>query len=363
MTNFLLKESKVVEAIKRNNEDARLDEWCWNYSSGDVNKERNPGIPKGKCVYIGTNPNPNSFGTIYHREMARCYGLSAKAEYWDEWNAVHHASNDRINVAKYPDISVTATDKSIYGDLLLDKCAATVITNLIKERMTKMENNMTAKIELLNTFEKFAKDSYDDEIRKYLLATGNSPMEQEALKKSSIFDNIRHMLAEIKQDLMNSTYDREPKKYEPKVVCPVNIWENGNNTVVQWEDGTKTVVTAEHPESKSTFAGFCAALAKKIYGTTDKVMKQIDKAVENPKLPAKQRKEAVERIRAAREAEHKLRVKGRELRIKREMDQIYIEEEAKKRIDQARNERMNEQPKKKAKVNKKQTPKKEAKHE
>lgn len=362
MTNFLLKESKVVEAIKRNNEDARLDAWCWNYSSGDANKERNPGIPKGKCVYIGTNPNPNSFDTIYHREMARCYGLSAEAEYWDEWNAVHHASNDRINVVKYPDISVIETDKSIYG-YLQDTWAATMIHNLIKERMTKMENNMTTKIELLNNFEKWAQNCYDEEHRKYLLAPDGSPMEQEALKKSSYFDGVRHVLTEIKQVLMNSTYDREPKKYEPKVVCPVNIWENGNNTVVQWEDGTKTMVTAEHPESKSTFAGFCAALAKKIYGTTDKVMKQIDRAVENPKLPAKRKKEEEECRKLVREFQHKMRAKDRERRIMREMDQIYIEEEAKRRIDQLSNEHMNEQPKKKAKVNKKQTPKKEAKHE
>jgi hypothetical protein len=295
------------------------------------------------------------FDTLHYREMMRHYGYSA--EYWDEWNAVHHASNDRINVVKYPDISVIETDKSIYG-YLQDTWAATMIHNLIKERMTKMENNMTAKIELLNYFEKWAQNCHDEEFRKYLRSPNGSPMEEEALKKSNYFDDILHVLVEIKRDLMNSTCN-----HEQKVVCPVNIWENGNNTVVQWEDGTKTVVTAEHPESKSTFAGFCAALAKKIYGTTDKVMKQIDKAVENPKLPAKQRKEEAERRKLAREIQHELRVKDRERQIKREMDQIYIEEEAKKRIDQASNERMNEQPKKKAKVNKKQTLKKEAKHE
>lgn len=303
------------------------------------------------------------FDTLHYREMMRHYGYSA--EYWDEWNAVHHASNDQINVVKYPDISVSVsgsnieTDKSIYG-YLQDTWAATMIHNLIKERMTKMENNMTAKIELLNNFEKWAQNCHDEEFRKYLVAPDGSPMEQEALKKSYYFDGIQYALTEIKRDLVNADQKRNQ---QPKVVCPVNIWENGNNTVVQWEDGTKTVVTAEHPESKSTFAGFCAALAKKIYGTTDKVMKQIDKAVENPKLPAKQRKEEAERRKLAREIQHELRVKDRERQIKREMDQIYIEEEAKKRIDQASNERMNEQPKKKAKVNKKQTLKKEAKHE
>lgn len=279
-----------------------------------------------------------------------------------EWHWRGYSYDDR-NKVRYPDISVTATDESIIHGYLQDACAAKTIHNLIKERMTKMENEMTAKIELLNTFEKWAQNCREEETRKYLMAPTDSPMEREALKKSNDFYEIQHVLTEIKRDLMNSTYDREPKKYEPKIICPVNIWENGDNTIVQWEDGTKTMVTAEHPESKSTFAGFCAALAKKIYGTTDKVMKQIDKAVENPKLPAKRKKEEAERRKLAREIQHELRVKDRERQIKREMDQIYIEEEAKRRIDQASNERMNEQSKKKAKVNKKQTPKKEAKHE
>lgn len=269
---------------------------------------------------------------LFPDEIVEKIKINAEATYLDEWHWWHHYSYDDRNKVKYPDISVTATDKSMYGSLLMNNSAATVIHNLIKERMTKMENNMTAKIELLNSFETWAKNCHEEEFQKYLRAPDGSPMEQEASKKSREFDNIRRMLTEIKRNL-------ECKKYEPSIICPVNIWENGNNTVVQWEDGTKTVVTAEHPESKSTFAGFCAALAKKIYGSTDKVMKQIDKAVENPKLPAKKRKEEEERRKQLREFQHELRVKDRELRIKREMDQMYITEEAKKRIDEQQNMR------------------------
>lgn len=326
-------------------------------------KSEYEGIPKDKCIFISTNPNPNSFDTVYHREMARCYGLSAEAEYWDEWNAVHHASNDQ-NKVKYPGVSVTKTDESIYGSLLMDKCTATVIHNLIKERMTKMEKvNMLNKLEILDQFIQWSRQCAAEEAHNYISAPSGSSMEKTALEKNNYFNALTNTLLDIKRDLV----DADPKRYQqPNVICPVNIWENGNNTVVQWEDGTKTVVTAEHPESKSTFAGFCAALAKKIYGTTDKVMKQIDKAVENPKLPAKRKKEEAERLKLGREIQHEMRVKERELRIKREMDQIYIKEEAKKRIDQAYEERMYEQPKKK--VNKKQPqkkskPKEEPKHE
>ena len=295
----------------------------------------------------------------HYREMARHYGLSA--EYWDEWNAVHNAFNDQINVIKYPDISVSSVGDSIYGNLQTDACAATLIHNLIKERMTKMENvNMLKKLEIMDQFIQWSRQCDAEELRNYISAPSGSPMEKTALEKKNYFDSLTHTLLDIKRDLINTGMKWNQ---QPNVICPVNIWENGNNTIVQWEDGTKTVVTAEHPESKSTFAGFCAALAKKIYGTTDKVMKQIDRAVENPKLPAKRKKEEAERRKLAREIQHELRVKDRERRIKCEMEQIYIEEEAKKRIDQASNERMNEQPKKKAKVNKKQTLKKEAKHE
>lgn len=44
-------------------------------------------------------------------------------------------------------------------------------------------------------------------------------------------------------------------------------------TIVFWEDGTKTVVKCMEGQQYEKYAGFCAALAKKIYGSTSKAKK------------------------------------------------------------------------------------------
>ena len=44
-------------------------------------------------------------------------------------------------------------------------------------------------------------------------------------------------------------------------------------TIVFWEDGTKTVVKCMEGEKYEKYAGFCAALAKKMYGSTTRAKK------------------------------------------------------------------------------------------
>jgi hypothetical protein len=44
-------------------------------------------------------------------------------------------------------------------------------------------------------------------------------------------------------------------------------------TIVFWQDGTKTVVKCMDGEPFEKYAGFCAALAKKIFGSTSKAKK------------------------------------------------------------------------------------------
>ena len=53
---------------------------------------------------------------------------------------------------------------------------------------------------------------------------------------------------------------------------------NDPATIVFWEDGTKTVVKCSKNDSFNPYNGFCAALAKKIYGTsrTRKIVDQGD---------------------------------------------------------------------------------------
>ena len=44
-------------------------------------------------------------------------------------------------------------------------------------------------------------------------------------------------------------------------------------TIVFWQDGTKTVVKCMDGEPFEKYAGFCAALAKKVFGSTSEAKK------------------------------------------------------------------------------------------
>ena len=57
---------------------------------------------------------------------------------------------------------------------------------------------------------------------------------------------------------------------------PKQIIYSGNRTIVMWEDGTKTVVKCAKGQEYDEYSGFVAALAKKIFGTTNHVKKVID---------------------------------------------------------------------------------------
>lgn len=52
--------------------------------------------------------------------------------------------------------------------------------------------------------------------------------------------------------------------------------QEDNTVVVRWTDGTVTPVRCEEGEKFDMYTAFCAALAKKIYGSTSKVKKLIE---------------------------------------------------------------------------------------
>lgn len=51
------------------------------------------------------------------------------------------------------------------------------------------------------------------------------------------------------------------------MIIPVKINHNDNVTIVFWNDDTKTVVKCAEGTTPDNYAAFCAALAKKMYGT------------------------------------------------------------------------------------------------
>lgn len=57
------------------------------------------------------------------------------------------------------------------------------------------------------------------------------------------------------------------------------IIKNGPATVVFWADGSKTIVKLQDGDQDDIYAAFTAALAKKIFGSTSKVKKIMEKAL------------------------------------------------------------------------------------
>jgi hypothetical protein len=58
---------------------------------------------------------------------------------------------------------------------------------------------------------------------------------------------------------------------------PKRILYSGNRTIVFWNDGDKTVVKCSEGQEFEEYNGFVAALAKKMYGSTSKAKKIIEK--------------------------------------------------------------------------------------
>ena len=60
-------------------------------------------------------------------------------------------------------------------------------------------------------------------------------------------------------------------------ITPNKIIFSGPKCIVLWEDGTKTIVSLSEKDDWNEYDAFCAALAKKIFGTTSAVHRIVDK--------------------------------------------------------------------------------------
>lgn len=58
---------------------------------------------------------------------------------------------------------------------------------------------------------------------------------------------------------------------------PKKIIFSGPKCIVLWHDGTKTIVSCSENDRWDEYAAYCAALAKKLYGTTSAVHRMVDK--------------------------------------------------------------------------------------
>lgn len=69
------------------------------------------------------------------------------------------------------------------------------------------------------------------------------------------------------------------KKLTYRIPTPKKVIFNENYqvTIVLWEDGTKTIVRCAENTTPDPYAAYCAAFAKKCYGSNSKLKKTIKK--------------------------------------------------------------------------------------
>lgn len=100
------------------------------------------------------------------------------------------------------------------------------------------------------------------------------------------------ILKDICTRTMNSKYGLGfylGEKEKTMKLTPKKVIFNEPATIVFWEDGTKTIVKCSEDDEFNPYYGFCAALAKKIYGNNSKIHKILKKAeyhekIEEPKV-------------------------------------------------------------------------------
>ena len=56
-----------------------------------------------------------------------------------------------------------------------------------------------------------------------------------------------------------------------------NVIFSGGKTIILWADGTKTIVTCGEGDVFDPYAGLCAAVTKKMFGTTRNAMRALEK--------------------------------------------------------------------------------------
>ena len=79
----------------------------------------------------------------------------------------------------------------------------------------------------------------------------------------------------IKDAWAEMMFGKPKNKKNENITIPVvkRIVYHDPATIVFWQDGDKTVVKCMDGEPFEKYAGFCAALAKKVFGSTSKAKK------------------------------------------------------------------------------------------
>lgn len=100
----------------------------------------------------------------------------------------------------------------------------------------------------------------------------NEVMSMEEIK------TVDDMIEEFYEAVRGVVYTSAADAYTPK-----KIIRSGEVTVVFWLDGSKTIVRRDPEDADNLHTAFCAALAKKIFGSNTAVKKTIDRQLARSK--------------------------------------------------------------------------------
>ena len=142
-------------------------------------------------------------------------------------------------------------------------------------------------------------------------------------------------------DAQSATINLKPLDLVEKVLGQLNVSRSkppmpevimerekkgGHYTTVKWTDGTYTTVKASEgdEEERSPYMAFCAALAKKLYGSNSAVHRAVDRHMETY-IKEQKSKAATEKRAKEREAEQA----AHERALLREAKRLRLKEEAK----------------------------------
>lgn len=115
--------------------------------------------------------------------------------------------------------------------------------------------------------------------------------------------------------------NKTPGKRVPGVK-QVYFNEKSGHTCVVWDDGTSTVVHCGEGEKFERYLGFCAAVMKKLYGSTSAAKKLMDdKDAELAKARKEEERQRLAEERRKEEAENRERKTQRNAKLLKELQE------------------------------------------
>lgn len=91
------------------------------------------------------------------------------------------------------------------------------------------------------------------------------------IKDIKDIENTKYIKKEVNTMGLDFSHEFAPR---PKKII---YNESKGGTVVLWEDGTKTIVKCSENDQRDLYNAYCAAFAKKCYGTNSALKREIDK--------------------------------------------------------------------------------------